>query len=297
MSTAPWKIAEQIAVQHMQSIGYLDAQLTGSGADAGIDVVSSAAVAQVKLLAKPVGAPDIQRFRGASHDMSHALFYSWSGYTRAALVAADSTGIALFVVDSAGAATAANLHATDLRPPEPESENDRLRQRLRAELAGPLLRAGAWKWILDEKVEWRRANSEGSPNLILNEMPEGRRAEAERRLDELRSAAAVQVRRVLDIEHVIADSKHAETVDRIGAAYNAPAAHDIYDVRRPDVREALRALGDVDRDTLAHGRALAQFAPYPAVHERVMDMARGRVRSDPERYGKDPSVARLPTVP
>jgi hypothetical protein len=93
-----WQEAEALAAQHMRSIGFPDAVVTGAGTDGGVDVISSAAIAQVKFHAVPVGSPDVQRLKGAAHEHETALFYSASGYTEAAKLFADKAGIALFVI-------------------------------------------------------------------------------------------------------------------------------------------------------------------------------------------------------
>ena len=99
---ADWQSAELAAVVHMKSIGFIDATLTKSGADGGIDVESSEAAAQVKFYANPVGRPDIQRLRGAAHTYRLALFYSTGGYTSEAVEYADQAQVALFHMDAFG---------------------------------------------------------------------------------------------------------------------------------------------------------------------------------------------------
>ncbi|MFF1876514.1 restriction endonuclease [Leifsonia sp. NPDC058230] len=91
-----WDSAEQLAVEYMRRLGWAHARLTAAGADGGLDAVAAGVGAQVKFLSKPVGSPDIQRLRGATHTMPHALFFSNSGYTASARDVADATGVALF---------------------------------------------------------------------------------------------------------------------------------------------------------------------------------------------------------
>jgi hypothetical protein len=74
-----WQAAEIAAVEHMRSLGFIDAQTTAPGADGGIDAQSSDAAAQVKFYANPVGRPDVQRLHGASYAYRLALFYSTGG--------------------------------------------------------------------------------------------------------------------------------------------------------------------------------------------------------------------------
>lgn len=99
MKAFGWQLAEVLAATHMQSIGFPDAQSTGLGADKGLDAVSEQAVAQVKAYTTPVGAPDVQKLKGASHGIENALFYSLSGYTVQALEFAENAGVALFTFD------------------------------------------------------------------------------------------------------------------------------------------------------------------------------------------------------
>ena len=95
----------------MTKLGFTDASLTASGADGGIDVRASNAVAQVKHYAQPVGAPAIQQLRGAAHGHDFALFYAQSGYTKAALEYADAAEVALFSYDSGGHVEPLNMPA------------------------------------------------------------------------------------------------------------------------------------------------------------------------------------------
>ncbi|MEU4562431.1 restriction endonuclease [Actinoplanes sp. NPDC023936] len=105
---ADWKAAEEIARAHMRDIGFPDARLTGGGRDGGVDVASASAVAQVKMLALPVGAPPVQQLRGTRPELAHHLFYSTSGYTSAAQAAAAESGVSLFTIDASGAVEAVN---------------------------------------------------------------------------------------------------------------------------------------------------------------------------------------------
>jgi hypothetical protein len=96
----------------MRQIGFDDADITTAGADRGVDVVSSRAVAQVKHYAtSPVGAPAVQQLRGAAHAYEWHLFYSLSGYTKAAVQFADDASVALFTYDARATVSAANIHA------------------------------------------------------------------------------------------------------------------------------------------------------------------------------------------
>ncbi|WIB65297.1 restriction endonuclease [Curtobacterium sp. MCBD17_040] len=108
MQIFSWQMAEELAAAHMQAVGFRDARRTANGADGGIDVAAANAVAQVKHLAQPVGSPDIQRVRGAAHNIPYVLFYSSSGYTGAALEVADAAQVALFTFTPEGEVSAVN---------------------------------------------------------------------------------------------------------------------------------------------------------------------------------------------
>jgi hypothetical protein len=62
----------------------------------------------------PVGAPDVQRLRGAAHGERFALFYSGSGYSRAALEFAAAAGVALFEYDATNQVHPVNVAAEHL---------------------------------------------------------------------------------------------------------------------------------------------------------------------------------------
>jgi hypothetical protein len=109
-----WQDAELLAAGHMRTLGFTDAQLTGSGADGGIDVESRDAAAQVKFHATPTGAPEIQKLRGAAYDFSHQIFYSAGDYTPAAIAFAERAGVALFIIGPWSSIAAANAAAEKL---------------------------------------------------------------------------------------------------------------------------------------------------------------------------------------
>lgn len=80
----------------MRSWGFGDAEVTVHGADGGIDVESSRALAQVKAHMVPVGRPDVQQLRGAAHGRRDAIFFSLMDYTPQAVTFANEAGVALF---------------------------------------------------------------------------------------------------------------------------------------------------------------------------------------------------------
>ncbi|MFD4832184.1 restriction endonuclease [Streptomyces uncialis] len=87
-----WQDAELAAVDHMRSIGFAEAQVTGSGADGGIDVIAHDAIAQVKHYGQPIGVGPIRELRGVADAHHHLLFYASGGYTASALKFADERG-------------------------------------------------------------------------------------------------------------------------------------------------------------------------------------------------------------
>lgn len=93
-----WQDAEINAANWMRHWGHYDAAVTNGGADGGIDVRSSRALAQVKYLASAVGRPDLQRLAGAGagEPGKQLFFFAGSDYTATALEYADVTGMALF---------------------------------------------------------------------------------------------------------------------------------------------------------------------------------------------------------
>ncbi|OZE78244.1 hypothetical protein CH305_17040 [Rhodococcus sp. 15-649-2-2] len=72
----------------------------GPGADGGIDVDSSTAVAQVKQTRAQVGRPDVQRLYGVACSLNNvALFFSANGYSLDARAWADRYGVELHESD------------------------------------------------------------------------------------------------------------------------------------------------------------------------------------------------------
>lgn len=114
MTVFSWELAEALALAHMKQIGFPDAKSTGSGADGGLDVVSLTAAAQVKAWNSPVGAPELQKLKGAAHSYERILFYALSGYTAQAEEYAASVGIALFTFSPQNTVQAVNETAISL---------------------------------------------------------------------------------------------------------------------------------------------------------------------------------------
>ena len=111
---ADWRDAEELAAWHMVHELALDGvMLTAAGVDGGVDVEGRGTVAQVKHLAVPVGAPDVQRVHGAALGRV-ALFYALGGYTQQAREYADAAHIALFTFSIYGDVEAENSHAQQL---------------------------------------------------------------------------------------------------------------------------------------------------------------------------------------
>ena len=106
--------AETAARDWMIAWDHFDACLTREGADAGIDVDSSDAVAQVKAQTQPTGRPDVQRLSGvASVEGKAGYFFSIAGFTDEAQEWAERANIALFSFDLTGEPTPVNQVAED----------------------------------------------------------------------------------------------------------------------------------------------------------------------------------------
>lgn len=117
-----WRDAEELAAWYMRGTLELEAvALTRSGADGGIDVRSATAAAQVKHYASPVGAPEIQKAKGASHGAEHALFFALSGFTKQAIEYASTAGVALFSYTIYGDVTPRNAPARMLLESAPQN--------------------------------------------------------------------------------------------------------------------------------------------------------------------------------
>lgn len=109
-----WQDAELAAVDHMRSLGFADARVTGAGADGGIDVIAQDAVAQVKYYSQPIGVGPVRELRGVADAHQHLLFYASGGYTAAARQFADDRGVALYSLAELGHITPLNGAASRL---------------------------------------------------------------------------------------------------------------------------------------------------------------------------------------
>jgi hypothetical protein len=105
-----WRTAEENAADWMRFWGYTDARCTTAGPDGGVDIRSSRALAQVKMEAAQVGAPELQRLVGARGRDDHLrlLFFTGAGYSRKALEYANTMDIALFSYRLDGSVEAVN---------------------------------------------------------------------------------------------------------------------------------------------------------------------------------------------
>lgn len=109
--------AELAAEEWMRYFGFGDAEVTPVGADEGIDVNSTKAVAQVKAYMVPVGRPDVQNLAGvAAGEKKIGIFFALTGYTPQAIQWADKADIALFSFDLQGEPEAVNSVAHKLMP-------------------------------------------------------------------------------------------------------------------------------------------------------------------------------------
>ncbi|MEU2616079.1 restriction endonuclease [Micromonospora sp. NPDC007271] len=112
-----WRQAEKLAVWHLRLLGYSDARCTQGGADAGVDVLATGAVAQVKHWAQPVGQPPLRDLFGVAQAMAaKPFFYSLNGYTAQALQWANATNMPLFAYSGDGRVLAQNTAAHTLAP-------------------------------------------------------------------------------------------------------------------------------------------------------------------------------------
>lgn len=105
--------AELLASRYMRRLGLSDAQVTPRGADGGIDVRASHALAQVKFRANVTSRPDLQRLFGARGHATHLdlYFFSQTGYSSQALNYADDMGMLLFEYDVTGEVRPVNAPA------------------------------------------------------------------------------------------------------------------------------------------------------------------------------------------
>lgn len=89
-----WQEAEHAACDWMQRNGYLDAAVTASGPDGGVDILSRTAIGQVKHHGRPVGLAEVQRLSGIStHEGKKAFLFAASGVTKSALAFASKAHV------------------------------------------------------------------------------------------------------------------------------------------------------------------------------------------------------------
>jgi hypothetical protein len=294
-----WEMAEELAAAHMRQMGFTDARRTPAGADRGIDVVSEGAVAQVKFLTAPVGAPDVQRFRGAAHLRETALFYSSSGYTKAARDVADELGIGLFQFDDTNAVVALNytaetVIASPAQPVAPDlTPEDAAEAALLAEADALRFQATAWRRACSrgQTRSWDSSFSDpGATDLLLTA-----RLDLVQSADAARLALAARVelieicRAALAVRHRVEERPRAREWERVVGDF--PAYMESHPGDRfpeypspplSDVSATLRTLRNQLAGVLA---SVLEATSRPEELRRVaVDEARGVLRQDPEAY-------------
>lgn len=91
-----WSDAEVLAHEYCRWLGYQRANLTGEGADGGVDIEGPELVAQVKMHNRPTGRPEIQQLYGIAASINkRGLFFAMS-YSSDALEWADKVGVRLY---------------------------------------------------------------------------------------------------------------------------------------------------------------------------------------------------------
>ena len=110
--------SEQLAADWMHWMGFSDARLTVGGPDEGVDVLASAAVAQVKFEGALTGRPAVQSLYGVATSLCRTgMFFSLAGWTAEAKQWADLVEVALFRFTHDGSVTPDNLAAERLFTP------------------------------------------------------------------------------------------------------------------------------------------------------------------------------------
>jgi hypothetical protein len=108
------RVAELVAAAWVRRFGWADAEATPVGPDEGIDVWAKGAVAQVKWWRpKKPGIKEVQRLAGSAKPGQSCLFFSSSGYTKAALLWSyhPDNRVALFELMPDARLIACNWHA------------------------------------------------------------------------------------------------------------------------------------------------------------------------------------------
>lgn len=160
-SIRTWQDAELAAADHMRSIGFTDARVTGAGADGGIDVVARDAVAQVKHYSQPIGVGPIRELRGVADSHHHLLFYASGGYTASARQFADEREVALFSLPELGHITPLNPAAFRLSAhPAPSAGWSRT-------ITSPDQAASARGWTPNSRASQRAAELDAQRQTVL----------------------------------------------------------------------------------------------------------------------------------
>jgi len=125
MPVRSWPDAEALTVQVLVNLGFIDAKLTPSGPDAGIDALARKAVGQAKYERSTTGAPAVQALAGvASVEGKQGVFLSLAGYTAQAVTFADRSGTALYSYTEGGTVTAVSSAARRLLQQAQDKQSD-----------------------------------------------------------------------------------------------------------------------------------------------------------------------------
>ncbi|WUD78696.1 restriction endonuclease [Streptomyces sp. NBC_00510] len=124
-----WQAAEHNALAWVRWLGFPQAEPTRDGSDGGLDIAGPGIYGQVKFHGKAVPPNLVQQLFGARGlNSGEMLFFANSGYTAAAIAAADRLDVGCFTYSPAdGMIEPANRYAAELmeRAISPEAEDER----------------------------------------------------------------------------------------------------------------------------------------------------------------------------
>ncbi|WGD39490.1 hypothetical protein [Streptomyces cathayae] len=124
-----WQAAEHNALTWVRWLGFPQAEPTRDGSDGGLDIAGPGIYGQVKFHGKTIPPNLIQQLFGARGlNDGEMLFFANSGYTAAAITAADRLDVGCFTYSPAdGMIAPANRYAAELmeRAMSPEAEDER----------------------------------------------------------------------------------------------------------------------------------------------------------------------------
>ncbi|MFC8615991.1 restriction endonuclease [Micromonospora purpureochromogenes] len=275
-----WKAAESNAAAWMRSWGFGDARVTQGGADAGVDVRSRGALAQVKFEASQVGRPVLQRLVGArGRNVDQDLFFfSGAGFSAQAVEYANEMEIRLFKYSLTGAMTPVNRSARAFLRALPGAAEREAAERARTAAE----RAAVERAAAERRAERRALEERAAAEERQQAAARAETRAAQQRVAEARAAEARAARERAAAERAVVLTRFATALRGVEAKRAAELTRFATALRGVEAKRAAeeeaerqRVVPGVKRVLSGLGLFLITLCSWAAGGPRIHDVVRG----------------------